>query len=309
MRIGDVALVGFAGEPFSELGVQVKRRSPFSHTLFSGYTNDYLGYLPTAEAYPDLGYEVDTSVTPLEEHRVDRGPDFRLAPQHPYRPAQHDVGRRGDLPIVEIPVSVALSRRIPPALQAAYVHLPKATRMRGLLSRDYLNLIDFAWLYPVRFDLELMKKAADTLIQGGSPVLNVFIHSNELVPGCSGRVRTKADVEECFERLAGVFEPMLGDKRIGALVADERDRDWAMLGGAAPRKHVSADRARETASERLWVELRVPGNRNSFAVRRWGASKKDAGSLRRPEAFVRKPHRRLRADDDFVRLRRMLHRD
>ena len=61
IRLGDVALVGFAGEPFSELGVQVKARSPFPHTLFSGYTNDYLGYLPTAEAYPDRGYEVDTS--------------------------------------------------------------------------------------------------------------------------------------------------------------------------------------------------------------------------------------------------------
>jgi hypothetical protein len=51
IRLGEVALVGFAGEPFSELGVQVKARSPFAHTLFSGYTNDYLGYLPTAEAY------------------------------------------------------------------------------------------------------------------------------------------------------------------------------------------------------------------------------------------------------------------
>jgi hypothetical protein len=61
IRLGDAALVGFAGEPFSELGAQVKARSPFPHTLFSGYTNDYLGYLPTAEAYPDGGYEVDTS--------------------------------------------------------------------------------------------------------------------------------------------------------------------------------------------------------------------------------------------------------
>lgn len=61
IRVGDVALVGFAGEPFSELGAQVKARSPFPHTLFSGYTNDYLGYLPTADAYPDRGYEVDTS--------------------------------------------------------------------------------------------------------------------------------------------------------------------------------------------------------------------------------------------------------
>jgi len=152
------------------------------------------------------GYVVDTSVTPLEEHRADRGPDFRSAPQHPYRPAHDDVGRAGDLPIIEIPVSVGLTRRLPAVLQNAYAYLPKATRLRGLLSRDYLNLIDFAWLYPVRFDLELMKRAARTLVAGGSPVLNVFIHSSELVPGVSGRVRTQSDVETVFERLAGIFE-------------------------------------------------------------------------------------------------------
>jgi len=153
-----------------------------------------------------MGYEVDTSVAPLEEFSADHGPDFRRAPQHPYRPARDDVRKRGDLPIVEIPVSVGLSRRIPAALQSAYVHIPRATRVRGLLSRDYLNLLDFAWLYPVRFDLDLMQKAARTLVAGGAPVLNVFVHSSELVPGMSGRVYTKADVEQVFERLAGIFE-------------------------------------------------------------------------------------------------------
>jgi hypothetical protein len=61
IRMGPIALVGFPGEPFSEIGVRVKEASPFSHTLFSGYTNDYLGYVPVAEAYPEGGYEVDTS--------------------------------------------------------------------------------------------------------------------------------------------------------------------------------------------------------------------------------------------------------
>ena len=152
-----------------------------------------------------LGYEVDTSVTPLSDHLADRGPDFRSAPQHPYRPARDDVVKSGDLPIVEIPVSVGLTRRLPSALQAAYVHLPKAMRLRGLLSRDYLNLVDYAWLYPVRFDLELMRRAARTLVEQGTSVLNVFVHSNELVPGQSGRVDTPAHVEQVFERLAGIF--------------------------------------------------------------------------------------------------------
>lgn len=153
-----------------------------------------------------LGYEVDTSVTPLAEHKVDRGPDFRMAPQVPYRPAREDVGRRGDLPIVEIPVSVGFTRHMPEALRKAYVHMPRALHLRGLLSRDYLGLVDYAWLYPVRFDLELMQRTTVTLVESGAPVLNVFLHSNELVPGMSGRVKTRADVEQVFERLAGILE-------------------------------------------------------------------------------------------------------
>jgi hypothetical protein len=154
---------------------------------------------------PALGYEVDTSVTPLSEQLEDRGPDFRSAPQHPYRPARDDVARRGDLPIVEVPVSVALTRRVPRLVQSAYVRLPRRARLRGLLSRDFLGWIDFAWLYPARFDLDLMRSAARILVEDGASVLNVFLHSSELVDGRSGRVRDGAEREQVFERLDGLF--------------------------------------------------------------------------------------------------------
>lgn len=77
LRIGPVALVGFAGEPFSEIGARVKAGSPFTHTLFSGYTNDYLGYVPIADAYAEGGYEVDTS--PFLPEAADRVVEGRLA--------------------------------------------------------------------------------------------------------------------------------------------------------------------------------------------------------------------------------------
>ena len=57
----------------------------------------------------------------------------------------------------------------------------------------------------MRFDLELMTKAARTLVASGAPVLNVFVHSSELVPGKSGRVKTATDVEQVFRRLEGIF--------------------------------------------------------------------------------------------------------
>ena len=153
-----------------------------------------------------LGYRVDSSITPLADHRADEGPDFRSAPPLPYRPDARDVTRPGDLPIVEIPVSIALTRPLPQSLQRAYVRIPQVTRLRGILSRDFLGLVDYAWLYPVRFDTELMSKTARALRQARNPVLNVFLHSSELAPGVSGRVHTEADVDQVFERLRGILE-------------------------------------------------------------------------------------------------------
>ena len=66
MRIGDVALVALPGEPFVELGLEIKRRSPAPHTFVVGYANDWVGYLPTQVAWEQGGYEVSPGPwTPL----------------------------------------------------------------------------------------------------------------------------------------------------------------------------------------------------------------------------------------------------
>jgi neutral/alkaline ceramidase-like enzyme len=59
--LGDVALVGVAAEPFCEIGLQVKARSAAALTLFAGYTNGCVGYVPVPLAYEQGGYEVDAS--------------------------------------------------------------------------------------------------------------------------------------------------------------------------------------------------------------------------------------------------------
>jgi hypothetical protein len=61
VRIGPLMLIGTEGEPFSEIGERVKSRSPFKYTWFGGYTGGWFGYVPTPDAYPLGGYEVDTS--------------------------------------------------------------------------------------------------------------------------------------------------------------------------------------------------------------------------------------------------------
>lgn len=60
LRIGDLALVSMAGEPFAEIGQAFKKASPFGVTMFCGYSNGAGGdYMPVASEYPHGGYEIE----------------------------------------------------------------------------------------------------------------------------------------------------------------------------------------------------------------------------------------------------------
>lgn len=61
IRINDVAIAAVAAEAFVEIGLRVKAGSPLPATLFAGYANGCIGYIPTPESYPDGGYEVENS--------------------------------------------------------------------------------------------------------------------------------------------------------------------------------------------------------------------------------------------------------
>ncbi len=60
-QIGNTAVVGLPGEVFVEYALQLDSRSPYSQTVVLGYTNGCIGYVPTATAYAEGGYEVDTA--------------------------------------------------------------------------------------------------------------------------------------------------------------------------------------------------------------------------------------------------------
>ncbi|MEW6359109.1 MAG: hypothetical protein AB1696_22435 [Planctomycetota bacterium] len=57
MRIGDLAIVGLPGEIFAEIGLGIKKRSPFKRTFVVELANDWIGYIPTKRAFEGGGYE------------------------------------------------------------------------------------------------------------------------------------------------------------------------------------------------------------------------------------------------------------
>ena len=52
-RIGDLAFVGLPSEPFAEIGIDIKAKSPCPNTMVMGLTNDEVGYFPTKNSYKD----------------------------------------------------------------------------------------------------------------------------------------------------------------------------------------------------------------------------------------------------------------
>jgi len=70
IRIGPVALLAIAGEPFTEINHDIVTKSPFAHTLFSGYSHGGFGYIPASTAYAEGGYEVEASPFSPDAHGI-----------------------------------------------------------------------------------------------------------------------------------------------------------------------------------------------------------------------------------------------
>jgi hypothetical protein len=73
IRIGDFGLVGLPGEVFVEYALNIDAHAGYAETATMAYTNGNIGYVPTAAAYPEGGYEV--------EHAIRFYGDTMLAPE------------------------------------------------------------------------------------------------------------------------------------------------------------------------------------------------------------------------------------
>jgi hypothetical protein len=60
LLIGDVAIAGVPAEYFTQLGLDIKNRSPFRYTCIAELANDWIGYLPNLEGHKLGGYQVWT---------------------------------------------------------------------------------------------------------------------------------------------------------------------------------------------------------------------------------------------------------
>jgi len=67
IRIGDLGVCAIPFEAFAEIGLDIKRRSPFPKTMVLGIANGANGYLPTPEQHKLGGYETWLGTNRVQE--------------------------------------------------------------------------------------------------------------------------------------------------------------------------------------------------------------------------------------------------
>ena len=67
VRVGDLAVCGIPFETFVEIGLDLKKRSPFPQTMVIGLANGRHGYLPTLEQHKLGGYETWLGTNNVQE--------------------------------------------------------------------------------------------------------------------------------------------------------------------------------------------------------------------------------------------------
>ena len=150
-------------------------------------------------ALEEAGYLVDTSVHPMLYESYRGGPDFVDAPLTPYMLSYDSAVKPGTSSVLEVPLSVALSRSLPRWLAGIYGRAPSPYQTKRVLR---LAGIVKTWsLRPSYSSLDEMKRLARRMAQAGAPVLNVMFHSSEAIVGGSPYNRTDSELAAFLERL------------------------------------------------------------------------------------------------------------
>lgn len=158
-----------------------------------------------ARTIQDLGYKVDSSVTPFVDWSACGGPDFFDAPRHPYRlsPASILLPQR-DGSLLEAPPTTGFFQRNSALCGQVLRHVLRREFVRsmkiiGILDRG--RIINMRWLSPELSSGEDMLVLAERLVRYGASFLNMCFHSTSLLPGKSPFVRNRKDLQRFLLRI------------------------------------------------------------------------------------------------------------
>ena len=157
-----------------------------------------------ARVIHDLGYKVDSSVTPFIDWSSYHGPDFRRAQSTIYRFNPNNILRpEADGTMLEVQASIGFYQknfRRNQLIRNSIANGPLAKfRIIGILDR--LKLLNLRWLSPELTNGLDMIRLSKAFMKTGHQFLNMSFHSTSLLPGKSPFVRDHNQLKSFLERI------------------------------------------------------------------------------------------------------------
>ena len=152
----------------------------------------------------ELGFKVDSSITPFISWRAYDGPDFDRPYPERYRLSLTDLSRTDNSsPLVEVPVTTGFSGLLGGVGYPIHWALARRALVgmwtRGLVGR--MGIFRMTWLCPEMTVLQSMTDLSERLCSQGARILNLMFHSVTLKAGLTPFVRSAADERRFLARI------------------------------------------------------------------------------------------------------------
>lgn len=165
-----------------------------------------------ARILSELGYVVDCSATPHVSWRSMRGDptksggtDYRFAPCEPYFMSSTDVARRGDGPLLEVPMTI-----LPRRSKISQKLLPSMALRSRIGNYAAKRLMPNDWLRPTPGQLSDLLNVVDRCRAKKRDYAMFMIHSSELMPNGSQYFPEPDDIERLYDAMEALFAHIQG---------------------------------------------------------------------------------------------------
>jgi len=160
-----------------------------------------------AQVLSENGYRVDCSVTPLcswQSYLGDPngrgGTDYSEFPDQPYFLDLENIARRGDSPLLEVPMTILSLEPAP--VRAVRRNFRSGSLVARALGRFYPPAV---WLRPNGANLPAMLRLLNKAAAEARPYVEFMLHSSEFMPGGSPTFASQASIENLYDTMEQLF--------------------------------------------------------------------------------------------------------
>jgi hypothetical protein len=185
----------------------------------------------TIKILSEIGYKIDTSVTPLVDYTKEGGVDFYEAPFEPYFPSFENINvpaEGNNKNLLEIPVTFGFSRINFERLRGLFKHCQeKPLKFLHIISIcSLLHILRKIKFSPEAASFGDMKRLTDCCLKRGHKILHLTFHSVINSTGDSPYSKTEKERNKRIKALQDILDYVVNAKKIKSFTAKDIYEDW-----------------------------------------------------------------------------------